>query len=140
METGYVTPYGFGLRTMLPYDEAVERTKALLKEQGFGVLTEIDVRQTLHEKIEAEFPPYIILGACNPPLAHRALTEELDIGPLLPCNVVVYQADGGSVVEAMDPETVLGLVNNKTPLAGRRGETTTRAGARGPSSGLRQLQ
>lgn len=104
----------------LPYVEAVERTKAALKEQGFGVLTEIDVRQTLKEKRGVDFRPYVILGACNPPFAEQALTLELDLGLLLPCNVVVYEDVGGSVVEAMDPEPVLGLVGNPAlaPIAG----------------------
>ena len=113
------TPYGFGVTVNLPYAEAVERTKAALKEQGFGVLTEIDVRQTLKEKRGSDFRPYVILGACNPPLAERALMAETDIGLLLPCNIVVYQEGEGSVVAAMDPQPVLGLVGNPalTPLA-----------------------
>lgn len=111
-----VTPrrssYGFGTKVNLSYREAIERTRAALKEQGFGVLTEIDVRQTMKEKLGADFRPYVILGACNPPLAHRALTAELEIGLLLPCNVIVYEDDGGSVVEVMDPEAALGIVDN----------------------------
>lgn len=107
------TPYGFGTTVKLPYAETVERTKAALKEQGFGVLCEIDVKQTMKEKRGIDFRPYVILGACNPPLAEKALTAELDLGLLLPCNVVVYATDdGGSVVEAMNPEPVLGLVGN----------------------------
>jgi uncharacterized protein (DUF302 family) len=106
------TPYGFGVTIPVPYAEAVERTRAALKAQGFGVLTEIDVRQTLKEKRGVDFRPYVILGACNPLLAERALAAELDLGLLLPCNVVVYEAAEGSVVEAMDPEPVLGMVPN----------------------------
>lgn len=104
--------YGFGLKVNLPYAEAVERTKAVLKEQGFGVLTEVDIKQTMKEKRGTDFRPYVILGACNPPLAEQALAAELDLGLLLPCNVVVYETGEGSMVQAMDPETVLGLVHN----------------------------
>ena len=102
--------YGLGTAVALPYAEAITRTKAALKEQGFGVLSEIDVRATLKEKRNADFRPYVILGACNPALAHRALETELDIGLLLPCNVVVYEVDGGSMVEAIDPERALDIV------------------------------
>ncbi len=104
--------YGFGLKVNLPYAEAVERTKAALKEQGFGVLTEVDIKQTMKEKRGVDFRPYVILGACNPPLAEQALATELDLGLLLPCNVVIYETEGGSIVQAMDPEPVLGLVGN----------------------------
>ena len=106
------SPYGFGLKVNLPYAEAVERTKAALKEQGFGVLTEVDIKQTMKEKRGVDFRPYVILGACNPSLAEQALATELDLGLLLPCNVVVYETEGGSIVQAMDPEPVLGLVSN----------------------------
>lgn len=104
--------YGFGQQVGLSYAEAVERTREALRSEGFGVLCEIDVQKTMKEKLGADFRPYVILGACNPPLAHQALAYELDLGLLLPCNVVVYEVDGGAMVEAMDPEPVLGIVGN----------------------------
>jgi uncharacterized protein (DUF302 family) len=103
----------------LPYPEAVARTRELLKEEGFGVLTEIDVQKTLKEKLGAEFRKYVILGACNPLLAHRALQAEREIGLILPCNVIVYEEGTGSVVSVTDPIPALGLVGNDTlrPIA-----------------------
>jgi uncharacterized protein (DUF302 family) len=110
--------YGFGTTIGTSYQEAVVRTRAALKEQGFGILTEIDVQQTMKEKLGAEFRPYIILGACNPPLAHKALSADLGIGLLLPCNVVVYDNQNGtSSVEAMDPEAALGIVGDNQSIA-----------------------
>lgn len=108
------TAAGYALRTSLglPFAQAVERTVAALKEEGFGVLTEIDVKATLMKKLDIDFRKYVILGACNPPLAHRALSAELEIGLLLPCNVIVYEEEGGSVVSIMDPLSMLGVVEN----------------------------
>ena len=97
----------------LPYDQAVEQTVAALKEQGFGVLTEIDVRATLKKKLDVDFQRYVILGACNPPLAHKALSADLTVGLMLPCNVVVYEnADGTSTVSALNPMAAIGVVGN----------------------------
>jgi uncharacterized protein (DUF302 family) len=96
----------------LPYEEAVERVIEALKGEGFGVLTEIDVQATLKKKLDADFRKYVILGACNPPLAHQALNTELALGLLLPCNVIVYEEGDGSVVSLVDPISMLGVVQN----------------------------
>jgi len=106
------TKYGLSLKTKLPYEEAVERIRAALKEQGFGVLTEIDVKKTLKEKIDVDFRRYVILGACNPPLAHKALEAELQLGLILPCNLIVYEEGEGSVVAAFDPIAGMGMIGN----------------------------
>ena len=123
--------YGFSVTVDLPYGDAVERTREALAEEGFGILSEIDVAATLKKKLDVDFRPYVILGACNPPLAHRALTAERDIGLLLPCNVVVYAADeeGRSVVAAMDPEAALELTGNAEvrPVAAEARERVQRA-------------
>ena len=102
--------YGFTRTVPLSYDRAVERVTEELKKEGFGVLTTIDVKATLKQKLDVEFPRYVILGACNPPLAHRALQAETDIGLLLPCNVIVYEKEGTTVVGAFDPMTMVPLV------------------------------
>ncbi|TDE22723.1 DUF302 domain-containing protein [Actinomadura sp. 6K520] len=99
--------YGMTVTLQRPFGETVERVRAALKEQGFGVLTEIDVRATLQEKLGETIEDYLILGACNPPLAHRALEADRRIGLLLPCNVVVRSADGHTVVEALDPQVMV---------------------------------
>jgi uncharacterized protein (DUF302 family) len=115
------TRYGLSTIVDLPYERAVARTREALGNEGFGVLTEIDVKATLKKKIDVDFRPYVILGACNPSLAHKALSVELDIGLLLPCNVIVYAADepGRSVVAALDPVEALSLTDNEgiRPLA-----------------------
>lgn len=108
------TRYGMSITVPLEYGVAVERARTALATEGFGILAEIDVAATLKNKLNVDFRPYVILGACNPPLAHRALMAERDIGLLLPCNVVVYAADepGHSVVAAMDPVQALQLTGN----------------------------
>jgi len=107
------TAYGFSKKLDLPYEQALEKAIAALKQEGFGVLTEIDVKATLKKKLDADFRRYVILGACNPPFAYQALQAELEIGLLLPCNVIVYETeDGGSVVSAMNPMAALGVVDN----------------------------
>jgi uncharacterized protein (DUF302 family) len=111
MATTYQS-YGFDTTLALPFDVALERTKAALKAEGFGVLTEIDVQETLKQKIDVEFERYLILGACNPHLAYRALQAERDLGLLLPCNVIVHDHDGGTKVSIVDPAAMLGIVEN----------------------------
>jgi uncharacterized protein (DUF302 family) len=106
------TGYTLTETTQRTYDEAVERVRAELKTEGFGVLCEIDVQATMREKLGVEGEPYQILGACNPPLAHQALQAEPDLGVLLPCNVVVYRRDGQTHISAVDPERMLSIVDN----------------------------
>jgi uncharacterized protein (DUF302 family) len=110
MTTEMTSTIGIGRRLDVPFDVAMVRTRAALKDQGFGVLTEIDVQKTMKEKLNVDFRRYTILGACNPPFAHRALTFDLEVGLLLPCNVVLYEDGAGTVVQAMDPRAVLGLM------------------------------
>ncbi|HZP54102.1 DUF302 domain-containing protein [Actinocrinis sp.] len=104
-----VVGYGMSVRLSRPFSETVDRVRAALKEQGFGVLTEIDVRATMREKLGEEMEPYLILGACNPPLAHRALGVERGIGLLLPCNVVVRADGDATLVEALEPRMMVSV-------------------------------
>lgn len=105
--------YGYRKRVDLPFAKAVERVQEALKEHGFGVLCEIDVAGTIQKKLDVDFGrEYVILGACNPNLAYRALSAETELGLLLPCNVIVYQDGDQTVVSAIDPEAALGIVGN----------------------------
>lgn len=112
--TQITTDYSFRTQVSLPYTEAIDKVTAALKEEGFGVLTEIDVKATLKKKLDVDFRRYIILGACNPVLANQALHAELEIGLLLPCNVIVYEGEqvNESVVSIVDPIAMLGVVSN----------------------------
>jgi uncharacterized protein (DUF302 family) len=112
------TRYGLRVELPLTYDQAVEHATAALKAEGFGILTSIDVKDTLKKKLDAEFRRYTILGACNPPLAQRALDAELEAGLLLPCNVIIYETGPKtSVVAAMAPLPTIGLVGDNPRLA-----------------------
>ena len=106
--------YGMQAKMNVPYEAAVEKATAALKEEGFGVLTEIDVKATLKKKIDADFRRYVILGACNPNLAHQALQSELEIGLLLPCNVIVYETDEGqSMVSIVNPMAMMSVAESE---------------------------
>ena len=106
------TSYTLSAHDPAPFADAVERVRDELKAEGFGVLCEIDVQATLREKLGVEGEPYLILGACNPPLAHQALEAEPELGVLLPCNVVVYERDGETHISAIDAERMLSIVGN----------------------------
>jgi uncharacterized protein (DUF302 family) len=106
------TRYTLSEKTTLPFEEAVERVRQELQAEGFGVLCEIDVQATLNEKLGVDREPYLILGACNPPLAHEALEAEPELGALLPCNVIVYRRDGETHISAVDAERMLSIVGN----------------------------
>lgn len=111
--------YYYKKQVSIPFSEAVEKTKEELAKEGFGILSEIDVRATLKAKLDTDFDNYVILGACNPPLAHQALLAEKDIGLLLPCNVLVYEDAGTVFVSAIVPSVAMGFVKNESlaPIA-----------------------
>jgi len=123
--------YGFKRELPVPMEEADRRVREALKKEGFGILTEIDVKATLKQKLDVDFKPYLILGACNPPLAHQALSAEEDIGLLLPCNVVIYEgsAEGTSVVAVINPAVQLAITGRDDirPLAEEVGTRMRRA-------------
>jgi uncharacterized protein (DUF302 family) len=121
--------YGIQTTVNASYEEAIPRVTEALKKEGFGVLTEIDVKETIKKKLGKEFPKYIILGGCNPDLAYRALSAETEIGLLLPCNVIVYEKEGKTVVSAQDPEAALSVVGNPAlaPIAREAKERLARA-------------
>lgn len=105
--------YGFGKKTSYGFQQAIDRVTEELKKEGFGVLTTIDVQDTLKKKLSVDFRRYVILGACNPPFAHQALSADEEIGLLLPCNVIVYEKDGSTNVRAFDPMTMVRIVENE---------------------------
>jgi uncharacterized protein (DUF302 family) len=111
--------YGFSKTVSMSYDDAVEKVTSELKKEGFGVLTSIDVKDTLKKKIDVDFKKYIILGACNPTLAHKALQSEEELGLLLPCNVLVYERERETVVSVFNPLVMTEIIenNNLTPIA-----------------------
>ena len=104
--------YGFSKTVDLTYEQAIEKVTSELKKEGFGVLTFIDVKETLKQKINVDFKKYAILGACNPPIAHRALLEEEQLGLLLPCNVIVYEKEGKTNISIFDPMVMTWIIEN----------------------------
>ena len=108
--------YGISKTSTLPYEQAIERVTEELKKEGFGILTTIDVRDTLKKKLNIDFDKYVILGACNPPFAHKVLEAENQAGLLLPCNVIVYEKAGSTVVAAFDPLSMTKLLENERIL------------------------
>ena len=120
-------PLSFDVRINAAFDDAIERTTAALKAQGFGVLTRIDVHDTLREKIGVDFRRYVILGACNPPIAHRALSRRAEVGLMLPCNVTVDEVEAGKVdVRIANPHAMMDVVGEDEALAEVAGEATER--------------
>ena len=109
--------YGFSKTVDVPYEVAVEKTRATLQQEGFGVLCEIDIKEKLKEKLGVDFRNYVIPGACNPPLAYKTLQQEIEIGLLLPCNVIVYETEAGkSVVAAIDAKTMLSVTGSDNAI------------------------
>ena len=113
--------YGFSKSVDLSFEQTIEKVTEELKKEGFGVLTSIDVKETLKKKINVDFKKYTILGACNPPIAHKALLEEEELGLLLPCNIIVYEKDDKTVVSVFDPMIMTKVIDNEkiAPVAGQ---------------------
>ncbi len=111
--------YGFSKTVDLSFEDTINKVTEELKKEGFGILTTIDIKETLKNKIDVDFKKYTILGACNPPLAHKALLAEEEIGLLLPCNVIVYEKEGKSAVSVFDPSLMSKVVENEkmNPIA-----------------------
>lgn len=105
--------YGYSKKVSLSFSEAQAKVKETLQEEGFGVLTEIDIKATLHKKLGVDFENYVILGACNPPNAYKALQAETEIGLLLPCNVIVYQKNSETFISAIMPTVAMAMVQNE---------------------------
>jgi len=106
--------YGYGKKVSYPFDHAKEKITSELQKQGFGILTEIDVKKTLKKKIDVDFENYVILGACNPPNAYKSLQAEIEIGLMLPCNVIVYQKNNETFVSAVLPTVAMGIIKNES--------------------------
>ncbi len=121
--------YGYRREVAIDFEKAVARVYETLKAEGFGVLAEIDMQEKFKEKLGVDFRRYVILGACNPPLAHEAVGSDLEVGLLLPCNVIVYENDGGAVVSAIDAERLLSVTGNEemAPMAALVNEKLRRA-------------
>jgi uncharacterized protein (DUF302 family) len=120
------TDLGIRATLNLPYEQAIQQTTEALKAEGFGVLTQIDVKAVMKQKLDVDFRRYMILGACNPPFAHRSLSANLDVGLMLPCNVTVYEEGNGSVVTAVDPVVMLGALQEDPSLHEIAAEVRTR--------------
>ena len=113
--------YGFSKSVDLSFEQTIDKVANELKKEGFGVLTSIDVKETLKKKINVDFKKYTILGACNPPIAHKALLEEEELGLLLPCNIIVYEKDDQTIVSVFDPMIMTKVIDNEkiVPVAGQ---------------------
>ncbi len=112
-----MTELGFQSTLNLPYESALEKVTDALKAEGFGILTSIDVKETMKKKLDVDFRKYTILGACNPPLAHKALTARPDVGLLLPCNVIVYEEGDTTVVNIIDPISMTNFIDDQSLIA-----------------------
>jgi uncharacterized protein (DUF302 family) len=120
------TDLGIRATLDLSYEQAIQRTTEALKAEGFGVLTQIDVKAVMKQKLDVDFRRYMILGACNPPFAHRSLSANLDVGLMLPCNVTVYEEGDRSVVTAVDPVVMMGALQEDPSLHKIAAEVRTR--------------